>query len=506
MDRRDFLKRTASAAAATALRTGTNAQMAGRFLRPNLLFITVDDMNWSLPGFMGNTLGLTPNLDALAARSLRFVKNRTTAPICQPSREAMMTGRAPHRSGGLGFNPINEGVPTLVTVLKAQGYYTAAIHKLEHMQPPSCFPWDFKIGGKDRKPSAYSDGVQTAIQEARARKQPFFINCNINDPHRPFYGSADVYGGMTAEQMDHNEQGEYHVNRELHAEDVKAPDFLENIPAIRSEFAQYCNSAQRMDISIGKVLAVLASAPEAENTIVFFSADHGMPFPFSKATVYDNGTRTPALLNYPGMGHPKSYHTRTCNIDYMPTLLELMKAPAPAGMDGRSWLPLLHGHDDSDREYLVTHVNGLSSGEQFPMRAIQNERYSLVFTPWSDGKLHFKAESMRGLSFPAMERTAKTDSRTAARVSQYLLGIPLAFYDLKNDPGQRINLLDHPEHSAQVEKMKRLLHQYMVKTGDPQLENFENLLNGKPTVVIQPATRRNRDPDRQGRSMRSAQD
>ena len=421
----------------------------------NLLFLTVDDMNCSLPGFMGNTHGLTPNLDSLAHRSHRFVRNRTTAPICQPSREAMMTGRVPHRSGGLGFNPINEGTPTLVTVLKGSGYYAAAIHKTEHMQPVSCFPWDRTVSGKGRAPSVYASSVNDAIAEARSRKQPFFINCNINDPHRPFYGSPE------AATVDHGEQGEYHVARELGAEDVQAPSFLENLPAVRKEFAQYCNSAQRMDVSIGEVLGVLAAAPEAENTIIIFTADHGMPFPFSKATVYDNGTRTPALLSYPGMGKARTFEDRTCNIDYMPTLLDLMAIPAPGGMDGRSWVDILHGNSDPGREYLVTHVNGVSSGAEFPMRAIQNERYALLFMPWSDGKLQLRLESMQGLTFHAMTEAAKTDAAIAARVQQYIMGVPLAFYDHKNDPGQRVNAIDRPENREQVKEMKQLLLDYM---------------------------------------------
>jgi N-sulfoglucosamine sulfohydrolase len=79
-----------------------------------------------------------------------------------------------------------------------------------------------------------------------------------------------------------------------------------------------------MDRSIGGVLDELAKSPESANTIVFFSADHGMPFPFSKATGRDYGSRTPALLHYPGMDAPKTFEQRTCNIDYMPTLLDLM--------------------------------------------------------------------------------------------------------------------------------------------------------------------------------------
>lgn len=475
MERRNFLKGAVSSIAAAAVRLPSEARR-----HPNLLFITVDDMNWSLPGFMGSGHRLTPNLDSLAKRSHRFVQNRSTAPICQPSREAMMTGRVPHRSGGLGFDPIYEGVPTMTTVLKGAGYFTAALHKLEHMQPESCFPWDYAVDGQDRAPSGYAGSVKDAIEKARAVGSPFFINCNINDPHRPFYGSS------LAAQLDHADKGEYEIARELTANDVETPPILENLSDVRKEFAQYCNSAQRMDVSIGKILDVLACSPDAESTIIFFSADHGMPFPFSKATVYDFGTRTPALLHYPGMGTPKTFEQITSNIDYMPTLLELMNVSAPTGMDGKSWGPLLHGAS-KHREYLVTHVNGVSSGQQFPMRAIQNKRYSLVFMPWSDGKLQFRVESMSGLTFPALKRAADTDPTIAARVHQYVMGVPLAFYDLEIDPGQRQNLIKSAKHKQEIAEMKKKLLVYMQDTGDPQLDNFRRSLAGQPTVVPQPA-------------------
>ncbi len=116
MQRREFLKQSGAVLAISASKS--SVALAAQHKPVNLLFITVHDMNYSLPGFMGGKYGLTPSLDALASRSHRFIHNRTTAPICQPSREAMMTGRVPHRSGGLGFTPIREGVPTLNTVLK----------------------------------------------------------------------------------------------------------------------------------------------------------------------------------------------------------------------------------------------------------------------------------------------------------------------------------------------------------------------------------------------------
>jgi N-sulfoglucosamine sulfohydrolase len=65
----------------------------------NILFMIADDMNGSMPGWMGNPLKPTPNMDAFAATAHKIPKNHDAAPICQPSREAMMTGLWPHRSG-----------------------------------------------------------------------------------------------------------------------------------------------------------------------------------------------------------------------------------------------------------------------------------------------------------------------------------------------------------------------------------------------------------------------
>ncbi len=98
----------------------------------NLLVVTADDMNADSGGWNGCTLGATPNLDAFAKSSHRFVNGHVTVPICQPGRSALMTGRVPHRNGALGFNPIRRDVPTLVEVLREHGYYAGVIAKAVH--------------------------------------------------------------------------------------------------------------------------------------------------------------------------------------------------------------------------------------------------------------------------------------------------------------------------------------------------------------------------------------
>lgn len=443
----------------------------------NLLFITADDMNANSPGWMGNPLKLTPNVDSLAATAHKFLNNHVTAPICQPSREALMTGRVPHRSGGTGFVPINLDVPTMVEVLQAQGYYAAAINKVVHMAPKSKFPWDHAFDGSGKNPKLFRSQIDEALAEAKTVGKPFFINANITDPHRPFYGSEQGKQKKAKKgnaEKNAQKAGE-NVIEPLTAEQVSTPAFLEDLPLVREEVAQYFSSIKRLDVTFGEIMAALKASGQEDKTVVLFMSDHGMSFLFSKATVYFNGTRSPVLLRWPGMGKPQTREEFVSSVDVMPTLLELLKVPAPAGMDGRSWVPLLKGEKQEGRDYVVTHVNTVSSGKAFVQRCIRTKDYALSFHGWSDGKTSFRVEAMNGLSYNAMAEAAKTDTKIESRVEQFIKGTPLAFYDSKNDPDERTNELTNPKFRQEIERLKKLLLAHMEKTQDPQLEAFKKV-------------------------------
>ena len=437
----------------------------------NLLFITADDMNSDTPGWMGNPLKLTPNVDTLASTAHQFVNNHVTVPICQPSREALMTGRVPHRNGGLGFNPINTDVPTLVEVLQAQGYYAAAINKVVHMAPKSKFPWDHAFDGSGKNPKLFRTQIDEALAEAKTAGKPFFINANITDPHRPFYGSDK--GGKAKNKKNVERKSGEDVVEPLTAAQVSTPTFLEDIPLVREEVAQYYTSIKRLDLTFGEIMAAIKAAGQEDKTVVLFMSDHGMSFPFSKATVYYNGTRSPVLLRWPGMGKPQKREEFVSSVDVMPTLLDVLGVANPPGMDGRSWLPLLKGEKQEGRDYVITHVNTVSSGKAFPQRCIRTKDFALTFQAWADGTTKFRVEAMSGLSYNAMAEAAKKDSKIESRVEQLIKGTPLAFYDSKHDPDERTNELTNPKFQKEIERLKKLLLEHMEKTKDPQMENFK---------------------------------
>jgi N-sulfoglucosamine sulfohydrolase len=447
----------------------------------NLLFMTADDMNGFMPGWMGNPLKPTPNMDAFAAAAHRFVDNHDAAPICQPSREAMMTGLWPQHSGALGFNPINSGVPTLATILKRQGYYIAAFNKLEHMQPESCFPWDYSTNDSGRNPPMIESEVAAAIKKAQAQGKPFFINCNMRDPHRPW---PNLKGSGGEEEEGGGEEGGNKGNpiddvpHKVTPEQVLVPSFLEDLPPIRAELATYYNAVQRLDLSFGKAMAALQASGEMENTIVLFVSDHGMPFPLSKATCYRNGHWCPATIRWPGMGAPQTFSEMTQSIDIMPTVLDLLDVQKPP-MDGRSWMPLVRGEKQKDRDHIFNNVNGTSSGEFFPMRVVQTKTSAFIITPWSDGRNRLHGiDSMSGHSFKAMEAAAQSDPKIRKRVEQYVAGYPMAFYDLEKDPDQRENEINNPAYQVEIKRLQGMLMEYMVNTRDPQLSNYKTLLAG----------------------------
>ena len=455
--------------ATLALALATAAAPAARAADPprwNLLLVTADDLNADSAGWMGNPLGATPNLDAFARTAHRLVNNHVSAPICQPSREALLTGRVPHRNGGLGFNPIRRDVPTLVEVLRGAGYYTAAIAKLVHMAPAEKFPWH-ATGPQDlgKRPTKFRDRFRELLAAAKAEGKPFFVNANVCDPHRPFIGGA-TKKAKADEPLD--------GARVYRPDEVAVPSFLEDVPRVREEVAQYYSSVSRFDRTFGLVLDELRAAGRDADTVVVFLSDHGMSFPFSKATVYRNGTWSPVLVRYPGMPAPREHPEFLSSVDAMPSVLELLGVKPPEGMDGRSWVPLLRGERQPDRDFVVTHVNTVSSGKSFAQRCVRTTDRSLIFHAWAGGPEPFRVEAMSGLTFAAMN--ASPDARTRERVRQLVVGEPLMLFDLAADPDERKNLVRDPRYAADVAALGKKLLAHMRRTDDPQTRAFEAAL------------------------------
>jgi len=445
--------------------------------RPNIVFITADDMNYDSAGCSGCPIrDLTPNLDRLAAGGLRFEYACTTVAVCQPVREIMHTGLYPQRNGAMGFLPLKPGVRTLNQQLHEAGYLISMLGKKPHYQPEEKFCLDYSppmilTGSKPplqvpRSPDKLREMTAEFLKMAADQKRPFFHHVNCTDPHRPFIGTKgpkDLAGGSPP-------------SRVITPEEIgDVPGFLEDLPEIRRELAQYYTSVRRLDDCVGQVLKAIDDSGQRDNTIVmFYGGDHGMSVPFAKSNDYENSSRGTLILRWPGVIKPGTVDREhmVSTIDFTPSLLDAAALPPIPDLDGRSFLPALKGQKMPGWDRVFTFYNQSSSGTWLPMRCIRTKDRSYIWNAWSDGNMEYKAENMKGLTWQAMVEAAGTNPAIRERVEFYSRRVPEEFYDLTNDRTERHNLIADPARQKEIEAMRSELLALLQRTGDPLAEAF----------------------------------
>ena len=455
--------------------------------RPNVLFITVDDMNWDSVGAFGCKVpNITPNIDRLASQGMKFQHGHVSIAICMPTRAVWMTSRYPHRSGALGFDRINAGVPTLLEKLKKNGLYTGILAKVPHVVPSRGAAWDVVVPAAKlktgRDPALYYKHSKEFFARAKAAGKPFFLMANSQDPHRPFAGSRRELGrrkpaAKNAEKPAKKRRpGKFPgASRVYRSDEITVPKFLPDLPEIRKELAQYFTSVHRADEIVGGVLKALDESGQADNTLVMFVSDHGMPLPFAKTNCWLNSTRNAWIVRWPGVVKPGAFDRQhfISGIDFAPTVLAALGLSPLPGSDGRSFLPLLKGGTQDGRDRVFTHINRTAGRNEYPMRSVQDAKFGYIFNGWSNGRKVCRNESQAGLTMRAMIAAAKTDPKIAARVKHFLYRTPEELYDYENDPAALHNLIDDPKYREQVKKYRGQMRAHMKATGDPVLQAFE---------------------------------
>jgi N-sulfoglucosamine sulfohydrolase len=469
MNRHRFLQLIAFAVVIPALGTRANSVAADRAPQPlNVLFLTADDLHCeSVGAFGGRIADLTPNLDRLASEGMCFFRAHVNAAICQPSRGVLGTGRYGHNSGIMGFMHTDRDIPTIMETLRDAGYLTGILGKVGHSTPKADYRWDFAHDqnelGAGRDPQIYYQYCREFLQRCRDENKPFYFMVNSHDPHRPFHIAGKPIPGAVE------------PSRVYGPEDVPVPGFVPDLPGVRQELSYYLNSVRRCDDTFGKVLQALKESGFDDNTLVMFLSDNGIAIPFAKCNAYLASTRTPWIVRWPGVVKPGS-GDRThfiSGIDFFPTVLDALHLPAPEGLDGRSFMPLLRGEPQEGREMVFTQIDRKAGGDAVPMRCVQDARFGFIYNPWSDGQRYYRNNN-EGLTMKAMDEAAKTDPFIAGRVELFRHRVPEELYDLQNDPDCLENLIASPEHRQQAERMRAALQEWMKRTGDPLLAAFEN--------------------------------
>lgn len=379
MDRREFLATIASVALGASGCTGGDGDSTPTPSGPpNVVFLSLDDLNdWV--GFLGGHPQVrTPNLDALAARSSTFRHAYCNAPMCGPSRASVLTGMYPHTTGIFDHSKIT--IPARFTSLPVDfanhGYNTRIIGKIYHYFVPLNYPLPgatpatnlvcsgaptlpphglFDWAPLDIEDHETTDGqVTTDALEFLATQQsgtPFFLGIGYLRTHVPWYVPRkyfDLYpiGQIVVPDVPADDWDDLPPTAIALARSLNHHKCITDQGLWSSAVQGYLASISAVDAQVGTLLDYLDNSPFADNTIVVLWSDNGFhlgeKFHWHKQALWERSTHVPFLIRAPGPDiAPAMIGQNVGLIDLYPTLSELCGLPAVAGQEGRSLVPLM---------------------------------------------------------------------------------------------------------------------------------------------------------------------
>jgi N-sulfoglucosamine sulfohydrolase len=438
-----------SLAVAAVLVVGSTAEAQ----RPNFILMIADDMGMEALAY-GHPTIRTPNLERLAQGGMRFDRAFVTTSSCSPSRASIITGRYPHSTGA---KRLHEHVPeeqlTFVELLGKAGYWTASAGKW-HLGQHLTDRFDLVLTLTHIREAAREAGTPhvsgtedwLGVLRKRPRDQPFFLWFASFDPHREYFPGA--------------------IDEPHSPESVTVPPYLTDTPSTRADLAMYYDEVSRLDGAVGDVLDELERQGIADNTIVLFISDNGMPFPRAKTTMYDAGIQTPFIFSWPAQVRPgRISGSLVSTVDIAPTFLELAGVPRPPSFQGVSLVPLLEDPGKRVREHIFAEKNWHDFEDR--SRAARSERYKYIRNYYPDLPMTPAADA---LTSPAMQSIR--EERAAGRLTTAQASIFVTprsseeLYDVWEDPFELNNLAEDPRYTTVLADLRNALDRWQRTTND----------------------------------------
>jgi uncharacterized sulfatase len=430
-----------SLAAAALLLAPAHAAAQAPVKRPNILWITCEDMGPHL-GCYGDKYATTPNLDRLAARSLRYRVAWSNAPVCAPARTTILTGLYATSTGAEHMRSLVR-LPARLRVypqlLRALGYYCTNKVKEDYNVIPDGQVWDEsskKAHYKNRKPGQPFFAVFNLLvtHESQIRKRP----------HTPVHDPAKV----------------------------RVPAYHPDAPEVRRDWAQYYDNITTMDQMVGALLRELAELGLDEDTIIFFYADHGSGMPRNKRWPGDAGLHVPLLVHIPERWRhlaPRDYRPGGATdrlvsfVDLAPTVVSLAGARPPEYLQGRAFLGKFEA---APRDYLHG-FRGRMDERYDLVRSVRDKRFVYVrnYLPHKIGGQHvaymFETPTTR-----VWKRLYDAGKLGPKQRFFWEPRPPEELYDLQNDPDEVHNLADSPEHQDTLKQLRKVQQEHALKIRD----------------------------------------
>jgi len=458
MPRREWLCRTGLALGSGLLAMGRGAADPPP-KRPNILLIIADDWSWPHAGAYGDPVVQTPAFDRIAREGVLFTNAFCASPSCTPSRGTLLTGQAVHRlaEGANLWSELPSRLAVYPDLLEARGYAVGHSRK-------GWGPGNDKGGGRMRNPAGPRFADCAAFFETVEEGQPFCFWFGSQDPHRPYDAGSGRRAGMEPAS-------------------VRVPPFLPDTPEVRDDILDYYAEVQRLDADAGKLLELLEAKGLLDDTLVVATSDNGMPFPRSKANLYESGIHMPLAMRWPRAfagGRRVDAFVSLC--DLAPTFLDAAGVRPPGEMTGRSLLPLARGETQPGRDRVFVererHANVRRGNLSYPCRAVRTAEFLYIRNlrpdrwPAGDPEVYWSVGPYGDVD------GSPTKDFLIERRDDPVLGPYFArafakrpaeeLYDLAADPGQHRNIADLPEYAEAKARLRAELDAWMRDTADPR--------------------------------------
>lgn len=425
--------------------------------RPNILWITVEDMSPNL-GCYGDEYATTPNLDRFARDAVRYTKAFATAPVCSPSRSCLITGVYATSLGTPRLRsafPIPESFRGYPAYLREAGYFTTNNVKT-----------DYNIANERAMIADCWDGCSAkAHWRDRPQGEPFFSIFNLLVTHqsRTSAWSFDEFERMISKQLLPTERHD--------PASVVVPAYYPDTPLVRRTLARYYDCITAMDKEVGDILAQLESDGLVEDTIVFFYSDHGAGMPRGKRTLYDSGLHVPLMIRFPKkFAHlapaaaGETVDRLVSFVDFAPTMLSLTGRPIPEHMQGK---PFLGSKSAEPRKFVFGARDRVDEAYDVS-RSVRDGRYLYICNYMPHLAWH-QPEAFSDTSDMRREITALRDAGKLNAEQLTYAGAPRPLeelYDTEADPYQVHNLAAMPEHADRLASMRARLREWILETRD----------------------------------------
>jgi arylsulfatase A-like enzyme len=444
---------------------------------PNIVWIVIDDMSPHF-GCYGERLIETPNTDGLASRGLRFERCFTTAPVCSPSRSALITGcyqttiGAQHHRSGRSMAPIRlpAGVEPIPAILRRAGYYT-------------CLGGPLVAGTQRLGKSDYNFEWDPRIYDSN--------DWAGRAPGQPFFMQVQLHGGKHREGAGWSERVRARLGTLVDPEQVVLPAHYPDDPVLREDWARYLDACRWTDAEVGEVIDRLDREGLLGSTVILMTTDHGISHARGKQFLYEEGLRVPLILSGPGIPSGRVLSDLTQLIDLAPTTLALAGVAIPPWMQGRNLL----AENGPPREMVFAARDRCDETVE-RLRAVRTQRYKYIANgypqrpalqpnAYKDGK-------------PILQRLRELHAGGAlSEQHERLLFAPVRpreeLYDLQEDPQELRNRAEDPALAGELDRLRRALAQWQIDSGDqgvaPETDEVYTL-NMQAYLAELPAERR----------------